>query len=124
MTHHPALLLAFFFFGITRQQCVLCPGGSDLWRFPGPHVCRVQLDAAERELAALHRHQEHMPADDRRVSDLIWEIDERVACWRLLDSAWSASDPSVRRACLSQLRDRLGWPAYQGGCLPTAIPCR
>lgn len=47
------------------------PPAADLWRFPGPHVCRTQLDAAERELAALHRHQERMPSDDRRVSDLI-----------------------------------------------------
>ena len=96
------------------------PAASDLWHFPHPSICRLELEQIRGRLIYLEAAKWMHPGYEFAFASEIERVTRIQSAWVYLYDAHRGNDSS--RWCLEWLREYLGYGNYYEGRMPSIYP--
>lgn len=99
------------------------PPTSDLWAFPHPAICSLNVQHAIEYLQYLDALAPIYPTYYGEWEDVRRDVLWRLQAWQSLQWCWSCPEDS-RRGALGRLRECLGAERYAENTMPPPWPVR
>ena len=95
------------------------PHASDLWHFPHPSVCLIEMENAQARRVYLEAAKWMYPGQESSFASEIERVTRVYSAWVYLNDAYRIDSS---RWCLEQLRENLGYTDYYEGRMPSLYP--